>query len=200
MSSKTSNLFGFQGQITLSQKEELLGQQAVCIWLTGLSGSGKSSIGVILEALLHQAGRLATLLDGDNIRLGINSDLGFSESDRTENIRRIAEINKLMNSCGLITINCFVSPTESIRKLARDIVGDRFIEVFVDTPIETCEARDIKGLYSKARAGQIPDFTGVSSPFEYPERAEIRLETVGRTPTESAKELFELISPKIKRS
>ncbi len=200
MNSKTSHLFGFDGEISQSDKEAMLSQLATCIWLTGLSGSGKSTIGVMLEGLLHKAGYLSTLLDGDNIRLGINSNLGFDEVDRTENIRRIAEINKLFNRAGLITINCFVSPTESIRRLARNIVGERFVEVFIDTPIEVCETRDIKGLYRKARAGEIPNFTGVSAPFEFPEKAEIHLKTAGKTPAESAKELFELLYPKIKRS
>lgn len=194
------HLFGFQGQVSQSEKEQLLNQRAVCIWLTGLSGSGKSSIGILLETMLHQTGYSSTLLDGDNIRLGINRNLGFSESDREENIRRIAEVNKLFISAGLITINCFVSPSEHLRQLARSIVGKPFLEVFVDTPLELCESRDVKGLYKKARSGELADFTGVSAPFEIPVNPDIYINTLSKTPAESANELFELVIPKIKLS
>lgn len=179
------------------EKEQLLGQKGLAIWMTGLSGSGKSTIGLLLEQMLHQRGILTRLLDGDNVRSGINSNLGFSENDRSENIRRIAEINKLFTDCGIVVINCFVSPTIAIRQQARDIIGADFTEVFVDTPIELCEARDVKGLYKKARAGEIPEFTGISAPFEPPKQANIVLQTKTQTPEQSAQELLAAVLPKI---
>lgn len=167
--------------------------------MTGLSGSGKSTIGVMLEKMLHDRGILTRLLDGDNVRSGINQNLGFSDEDRTENIRRIAEVNKLFVDCGIVTINCFVSPTIAIRKQARDIIGsDDFVEVFVDTALEVCEDRDVKGLYKKARAGEIPDFTGVSAPFEAPEKPEVHLRPEEGDPQKAANVLFEAIAPMIK--
>ena len=138
----------FDELIDQSEKENLLGQRGVTIWLTGLSGSGKSTLASYLERSLHKQGRLSTVLDGDNIRSGLNGDLSFSQEDRSENIRRIAEVSKLFNQAGVICINSFVSPTHDIRAKAKSIIGDRFIEVFVDTPLEICEERDVKGLYA----------------------------------------------------
>ena len=150
-------------------KELLLQQKSLVIWMTGLSGSGKTTIAIALEQALNKLGHLTQILDGDNVRTGINNNLGFTEEDRTENIRRIAEVSKLFLNCGIITINCFVSPTIAIRKQAKTIIGKaNFVEVFVNTPLEICEQRDVKGLYKKARAGEIKNFTGIDAPFEVP--------------------------------
>ena len=160
----------------------MLNQRARVIWLTGLSGSGKRTIAHELEKALVAKGFFTQLLDGDNVRAGINNNLGFSEADRRENIRRIAEVSKLFIDCGIICINSFISPTEAIRQLAYDIIGrDDVIEIFVNAPLETCEQRDTKGLYKKARAGLIKDFTGISSPFEPPEHPDLTLDTGSMT-------------------
>ncbi len=159
-------------------KELYLKQKSKVIWVTGLSGSGKSTLAEGLEKKLAGRGYLTQVLDGDNIRTGINNNLGFNEEDRYENIRRIAEVNKLFLNCGIITINAFVSPTNEIRQMARDIVGnDDFIEVFVDASFNTCANRDPKGLYKKALAGEITNFTGLDAPFDKPENAEITINT-----------------------
>lgn len=197
---ESNNIFPIFDQILpREEKEKLLNQNARVIWLTGLSGSGKTSIAKYVERYLHKAGFLTQLLDGDNIRSGINNNLGFSNEDRIENIRRIAEISKLFINCGIITINCFVSPTEAIRQQAKAIIGEEnFIEVFIDTPIEVCEQRDTKGLYKQARAGKIKDFTGISALFEAPKDA-LKIETVGKSIETSAKELIDYILPIIKK-
>lgn len=167
--------------------------------MTGLSGSGKTTLAQGLEKMMHQEGYLTQILDGDNIRAGINSNLGFSDEDRMENIRRIAEISKLFVDCGIITINCFVSPTIAIREQARSIIGSRdFCEIYVNTPIEICEARDVKGLYAKARKGEIQDFTGVSAPFEAPLGPDFEINTDGATVEDSVRTLFEYVQPLIK--
>jgi adenylylsulfate kinase len=172
-------------------KESLLQQKSIVIWFTGLSGSGKTTIAIALEKKLNDKGFLTQILDGDNVRTGINNNLGFSEADRTENIRRIAEVSKLFLNCGIITINCFVSPTIEIRKNAKQIIGaDNFIEVFVNTPLEVCEKRDVKGLYKKARAGEIKDFTGINAPFEEPVNPEIDVKTEGLSVDESANQIL----------
>ena len=182
------------------KEEALLGQHGLCIWMTGLSGSGKSTIAVELERLLHASGIHSMVLDGDNVRTGINSNLGFSEADRTENIRRIAEVAKLFVGNGIVTICCFVSPTIAIREQAKAIIGATdFVEVFVDTSLEECERRDVKGLYAKARAGEVKDFTGISAPFEAPTQADIIVTTTGREPEDSAGDIFEFTLPRIKR-
>jgi adenylylsulfate kinase len=163
-------------------KENLLKQQSLAVWMTGLSGSGKTTIAIALEQELNRLGYLTQILDGDNIRAGINSNLGFSEEDRIENIRRIAEITKLFVNCGIITINCFVSPTLDIRQQAKQIIGESdFVEVFVNTPFEICEQRDVKGLYKKARAGEIKNFTGLDAPFEAPASHFLDVPTVGQS-------------------
>lgn len=189
----------FDRVIQKSEKENLLNQNGIVIWLTGLSGSGKSTIAIGLEQKLFNEGYLTQVLDGDNIRAGINSNLGFSDADRIENIRRIAEVSKLFLNCGIVCINCFVSPTIAIRKQAREIIGDGFIEVFINTPIEICEQRDVKGLYKKARAGEIKDFTGISSPFEAPQTAEIEIKTENKSITESVEELYKKVIGLIKK-
>ncbi|MBK6829559.1 MAG: adenylyl-sulfate kinase [Flavobacteriales bacterium] len=184
-----------------SHKEELLGQQGCVVWMTGLSGSGKSTIAIALERALHERGRFCVVLDGDNVRTGINSNLGFSDTDRTENIRRIAEVAKLFVQQGVIVICCFVSPTIAIREQAKAIIGATdFHEVFIDTPLEVCEQRDVKGLYAKARAGEVKDFTGISAPFEAPPSPAIRIATAGRSEQDSANELLNFIQPRITRN
>lgn len=184
-----------------ADKEALLGQRGCVIWMTGLSGSGKSTIAIAVEQELHQRGRFCVVLDGDNVRTGINSNLGFSDADRTENIRRIAEVAKLFVQQGVVVLCCFVSPTVAIREQARTIIGaDDFIEVFIDTPLEECERRDVKGLYAKARSGEVKDFTGISAPFEAPPTPAIRIATQGRSEEDCTMELLNFILPRLKRS
>lgn len=179
-------------------KEALLKQRSKVIWMTGLSGSGKTTLAIVLEQKLKEKGFLTQVLDGDNVRTGINNNLGFSVEDRAENIRRIAEVSKLFLNCGVITINCFVSPTIAIRQSAREIIGQEdFIEVFVNTPIEICEQRDVKGLYKKARAGEIKNFTGIDSPFEAPETPDINVKTADLTIEAAAEQILNVILPKI---
>ena len=184
-----------------ADKEALLGQRGCVVWMTGLSGSGKSTIAIGLERRLHEQGIFTQVLDGDNVRTGINNNLGFSEADRTENIRRIAEVAKLFAGSGVVTICCFVSPTLAIREQAKAIIGaEDFIEVFVDTPLEECERRDVKGLYAKARAGEVKDFTGISAPFEAPEKPDVRLETAGREPEATIDDLYEHLLPRVRKA
>lgn len=181
-----------------ADKEALLKQRGVVIWLTGLSGSGKSTIAIGLEQLLHRSGVFTEILDGDNVRNGLNKNLGFSVEDRTENIRRIAELAKLFADAGVVTICSFVSPTTAIRQQAKEIIGkDDFVEVFVNTPLEECEKRDVKGLYKKARAGEIKEFTGISSPFEEPTDPALNLMTTGRSVEATVEELHQFILPRI---
>lgn len=161
-----------------SHKEELLKQRGKVIWMVGLSGSGKSTLARAAENTLHQQQRFTMLLDGDNLRTGVNNNLGFSEEDRRENIRRAAEVAKLFAQSGVVTICSLISPTQSIRQMAREVIGeDNYFEVYIDCPLEICEQRDVKGLYAKARRGEIKDFTGISSPFEAPENPDLRLRT-----------------------
>ena len=178
------------------EKELPLGQHGLTIWFTGLSGSGKSTVAVALERELSSLGYMSRILDGDNIRSGINSDLGFSEADRRENIRRIAEVCKLFTDTGIITLAAFVSPTSALRKLAREIVGkEHFFEIYVSTPLEECERRDVKGLYAKARSGAIPEFTGITAPFEEPEHPELRLDTTHLSVEECVRRIVRAIMP-----
>lgn len=168
------------------------------IWFTGLSGSGKSTLALALERELFARGYLCRILDGDNIRSGINRNLGFSPEDRIENIRRIAEVGKLFVDSGVITISAFISPTNDIRSLAREIIGEEnFMEIYVSTPIAECERRDVKGLYKKARAGVIKEFTGVSQPFEAPESPALAIDTTGLSPEESIDRILEMVLPRI---
>lgn len=198
MSPQPENIHPIFDQIlSRSQKEELLGQRGAVIWLTGLSGSGKSTIARGLESELHKMKHITMLLDGDNVRTGINSNLGFTNADREENIRRIAEVSKLFLNCGIITLNSFVSPTRSMRGMAREIIGDDFIEVYVNCPLHVCENRDVKGLYKKARAGEIKNFTGIDDPFEAPENPDLEIQTENQTATQSVAQLLEFIKPKI---
>ena len=155
-------------KITQENRETIKGQKACTIWMSGLSGSGKSTVANALEVRLNEMGYHTYIMDGDNTRLGLNKNLGFSDDDRIENLRRVSEVCKLMNDAGLIVICSFISPFESVRQDARNIIGDNFIEVYINADLEVCEERDPKGLYKKARAGEIKEFTGISSPFETP--------------------------------
>ena len=184
----------YDKMMTREDKEQLLGQKGVMIWFTGLSGSGKSTVALGVERELHKRGVLCRILDGDNIRAGINNNLGFSEEDRRENIRRIAEIGKLFVHTGIVTLACFVSPTNEIRQMAKDIIGaEDFKEVFVSTPIEECERRDVKGLYARARRGEVKDFTGVSAPFEAPVSPALSIDTSKLTLEESVGKVLAII-------
>ena len=176
----------YEKMMTRSDKEQLLGQRGVMVWFTGLSGSGKSTVALGVERELHKRGILCRILDGDNIRSGINKNLGFSADDRKENIRRIAEIGKLFVDTGVVTLSAFISPTNESRRMASEIIGaDDFREVYVSTPLEVCEQRDVKGLYARARRGEIKDFTGVSAPFEVPEHPALKLDNSVLTLEES---------------
>ncbi len=181
------------------EKEKLLNQKGVVVWLTGLSGSGKSTIAQGVENKLHQEGILTKLLDGDNLRTGLNGNLGFSDKDREENIRRVAEVAKLFKETGIITICSFVSPTIKIRNNAKRIIGDvDFMEVYVNTSFEECAKRDVKGLYKKALAGEIKNFTGLDAPFESPSHPCIIIDTTNQSVEESVDKLFNLILERIK--
>lgn len=200
MNTKATNIHPiFDQLLTRADKERVLNQRSVVIWFTGLSGSGKSTIAKGLESVLHEKGYFTQVLDGDNVRTGINNNLGFSEEDRTENIRRIAEVSKLFLNCGVITIDCFVSPSIAMREMAKNIIGeDDFIEIFVDCPIEVCEKRDVKGLYKKARKGEIKNFTGIDAPFEAPISPQLRIETQKQDVEESVKTVLDYLLPRIK--
>ena len=188
----------FDQMISREFRETKLGQRSKVIWLTGLSGSGKSTIGLALEKRLFQENFVAQLLDGDNIRSGINKNLGFSEEDRKENIRRIAEIAKLYLSSGIITINSFISPTAETRNIAKEIVGDAdFLEICINAPMATCESRDVKGLYKKARAGEIQGFTGVNQAYEEPENPALELRTDVLSVDEAVDKLFTFLKKHI---
>ena len=188
----------FDRMQTRADKEQLLGQRGIMIWFTGLSGSGKSTIAIALERELSQRGLLCRILDGDNIRSGINNNLGFSADDRRENIRRIAEVGKLFVDTGIITLAAFISPDNEMRSMASDIIGaDSFLEVYVSTPLEECERRDVKGLYAKARRGEIKNFTGISAPFEAPMSPALDLDTSKLSLQESVERLLEMILPKV---
>ncbi len=167
----------FDTILSSKEKESLLQQKSLVIWMVGLSGSGKSTLARALENTLHEKGYLTQLLDGDNLRTGINNNLGFSEEDRVENIRRAAEVSKLFANCGVITICSLISPTHQIQDMARRVIGDKYVEVFINCPLEVCEKRDVKGLYAKARRGEIKNFTGIDSPFEEPEKPELIVNT-----------------------
>ena len=196
---KEENIYPiFDRMLSREDKEALLGQRGVMLWLTGLSGSGKSTIAIALERELHQRGLLCRILDGDNIRSGINNNLGFSAEDRVENIRRIAEIGKLFVDTGIITIAAFISPSNELRQMATRIIGVvDFLEIYVSTPLEECEKRDVKGLYAKARRGEIRNFTGISAPFEAPEHPVLSLDTSRLSLEESVNTLLELVLPAV---
>lgn len=198
---KTNHIYPiFDKMMTRQDKENLLHQKGVMVWFTGLSGSGKSTIAIALERELHKRGFLCRILDGDNIRSGINNNLGFTETDRIENIRRIAEVGKLFVDTGIITLAAFISPNNEIREMAASIIGKNdFLEIYVSTPIAECERRDVKGLYAKARKGEIKNFTGISAPFEAPSHPALSLDTSVLSVEESVNKLLDIILPKISK-
>ncbi len=180
------------------EKEIYLKQKAKVIWFTGLSGSGKTTLASLLEKRLFELNYFCQILDGDNVRSGINKNLRFTDEDRNENIRRIAEVSKLFMNCGIILICAFISPTNEIRSMAKEIVGkDDFLEIFIDTPLAVCEKRDPKGLYKKARAGEIKNFTGISSPFEAPEAPFLKIDNTNPNIDETIKRMLKKILPEI---
>lgn len=188
------NLFASPSDVSSSRRAAVARQNGCVLWFSGLSGSGKSTIARALESALIDAGRLPFVLDGDNLRLGLNRDLGFSEHDRVENLRRVAEVARLMADASLIVITAFISPLRSSRQAAREIIGaDRFFEVHVSTSLATCEARDVKGLYLKAREGKIADFTGISSPFEPPESPALEIPTETTSVSEAVRRLTAML-------
>jgi adenylylsulfate kinase len=193
-----NNLYPIQTQVTQANREQVLHQRARVIWFTGLSGSGKSTLAVQLEAQLHQAGHKTYLLDGDNIRTGLNKDLTFTDEGREENIRRIGEVCKLFLDAGVIILSAFISPFRADREQVKKIVGEEnYIEIFVDAPLEVCEQRDVKGLYKKARAGEVKNFTGIDSPYEVPENPDVTILTHKLSIEESIEQLVSFIEPKI---
>jgi len=194
---KSKNITWQEGQVGRADREVIVGQRGVTIWLTGLSGSGKSTIAIAAERELTNRGRLAFVLDGDNVRHGLNSNLGFSPEDRAENIRRIGEVAKLFTEAGVIVFTSFISPYRSDRDAVRALMGSGdFVEVYVDASLDTCEQRDVKGLYKKARAGEIPEFTGISAPYEAPESPELVLDTNRQSVEESVGKLVEYLDAK----
>jgi adenylylsulfate kinase len=189
----------FDKIIQRSDKEKFLKQKSKVIWLTGLSGAGKTTIGSHLEQRLFEMGYVTQMLDGDNIRSGINNNLNFSPEDRFENIRRIAEVSKLFLNCGIIVISCFISPTNDIRHMAREIIGaEDFVEIYVNAPLSVCEERDVKGLYKLARNGRLKEFTGIDSPFEVPDHPDLEIRTDFLSVEESLEKLLEYVLPLVK--
>lgn len=199
MTASDKNIFPvFDELLSKKDKENLLNQHAFTIWLTGLSGSGKTTIAKGVEKTLHDKGYLCKVLDGDNLRSGLCNNLSFTENDRLENIRRVAEISKLFNDGGILTINCFVSPSKNIRALAQDIIGkEAFHEVYIKANVELCEQRDVKGLYKKARAGEIKNFTGIDAPFEIPNQPSLVIDTKELSVDESIEKIINYFLPKI---
>lgn len=188
----------FDSSLQTKDKERALNQKGLVLWMVGLSGSGKSTLAKGLENKLHEEGFHTMLLDGDNLRTGVNNNLGFSTEDRTENIRRAAEVSKLFASNGAVTICSLISPTEEIRKMASEIIGDKYCEVFINCPMDVCEKRDVKGLYEKARRGEIKDFTGIDSPFEAPVNPTIEVKTDAIGLENSLERLYQGVINKIK--
>jgi adenylyl-sulfate kinase len=185
MEPRARNIVPVEGSVTPRRRREVLGHGAATVWFTGLSGSGKSTLALAVEEALLDRGVAAYVLDGDNVRFGLNRDLGFSPEDRTENIRRIGEVCRLLNEAGIVVLTAFISPYLEDRRRVRDLHPDgSFIEVHVDTPLEVCEQRDVKGLYARARTGEIPEFSGISAPYEAPTAAELRIDT-SRTDVEA---------------
>lgn len=199
-SSNTRNLYRPRTDITPQDRARHMRQVPKTLWFTGLSGSGKSTLANEIEKQLLEEGRYTMLLDGDAVRQGLNSNLGFSDEDRVENIRRIAEVARLMNEAGLIVLTSFISPFRADRQKAREIIGDGFVEIYVATPLSVCEDRDVKGLYKRARRGDIPQFTGVSSPYEAPLHPEITVQTQNKSVQESARELLLSLRPYLEQS
>lgn len=189
-----SDLHEYHFLVSPEDRSRMKRQSPALIWFTGLSGSGKSTVANKLEKALYDSGFHTYLLDGDSIRKGLNKDLGFTDADRTENIRRIAETSRLMIDAGLIVIAAFISPFESDREMVKDIIGrERTIEIFMDTPIEECERRDVKGLYAKARRGELRNFTGIDSPYEQPVHADLSIRTLSISPDEAVQQIISLL-------
>lgn len=201
MNTTNPNIFPSESlKLSRQAKEKQLNQNSKVIWMTGLSGAGKTTLSYVLEAELHRLGYFVQTLDGDNVRTGINKNLGFSDSDRYENIRRIAEVSKLFVNCGIITIASFISPTTEIREMAREIIGrEDFIEFFVNAPLDVCESRDVKGLYLKARKGEIKEFTGINAPYEIPEHPSLEIRTDLLSIEESTKKMIGFLLPLIRK-
>jgi adenylylsulfate kinase len=199
MNSESSDIYPvFDNILNRKEKEKILKQYSKVFWLTGLSGSGKTTIAIGIEKELNKLGYLTQILDGDNVRTGINNNLDFTDKGRKENIRRIAEVSKLFLHCGIIVIDCFVSPIEEMRNNARDIIGNNdFIEIYINAPLEVCESRDTKGLYKKARKGEIKDFTGINAPFEPPQNPDIEIKTNELSIKESINKIVKYILPLI---
>ena len=202
MNTSSENIFPvFDKIISKEKKEKLLNQKGKVVWLTGLSGSGKTTIALQLEKELFKLGFLVQILDGDNIRAGINNNLSFSEADRTENIRRISEVSKLFLNCGVITINCFVSPTKKMRQNAKKIIGkENYYEIFINADLETCEKRDVKELYKKARSGEIKNFTGIDTEYEKPNNPSLEVDTSLLSLDQSIEIILKNILPQIKNN
>ena len=202
MNTSSENIFPvFDKIISKEKKEKLLNQKGKVFWLTGLSGSGKTTIALQLEKELFKLGFLVQILDGDNIRAGINNNLSFSEADRTENIRRISEVSKLFLNCGVITINCFVSPTKKMRQNAKKIIGkENYYEIFINADLETCEKRDVKELYKKARSGKIKNFTGIDTEYEKPNNPSLEVDTSLLSLDQSIEIILKNILPQIKNN
>ena len=196
---KATNIVWHEGHVQRDQREALLNQKGVLVWLTGLPSSGKSTIAFTVEHALVERGHLSYVLDGDNIRHGLNKNLGFSEEDRAENIRRIGEVGKLFADSGVVTLSSFVSPYRGDRDEVRALLDEgEFLEVYINTPLEMCEERDPKGLYKKARAGEIPNFTGISDPYEEPLNPELKIQTGSCTPEEAAATIIEMLEQRKK--
>lgn len=196
-----NHIYPIKTKVSKQQREQLLNQRATLVWFTGLSGSGKSTLAVQLEAELHDAGFKTYLLDGDNVRFGLNKDLSFTDEARVENIRRIGEVSKLMLDAGVVVLSAFISPFNADREQVKAIVGhENYVEVFVDTPLEVCEQRDVKGLYKKARAGEVKNFTGIDSPYETPEHADVTIKTDVTSVEQAMNILKNYIVPKLKPS
>lgn len=193
-----NHIYPIKTKVSKEQREQLMNQHAVLIWFTGLSGSGKSTLAVQLEAQLSDLGFKTYLLDGDNIRAGLNKDLTFTDEGRVENIRRIGEVSKLLLDAGVVVLSAFISPFQADRHQVREIVGEKnYVEVFVDAPLEVCEQRDVKGLYKKARAGEVKNFTGIDSPYEAPANADLVIPTGELSVEESIAKLMNFVLPKI---
>jgi adenylylsulfate kinase len=191
---KSKNLTWSHSHVSSEQREKLLGHGSATLWFTGLSGSGKSTVALEVEKRLIEAGQIAYVLDGDNVRQGLNANLGFSPEDRTENIRRIGEVAKLFNDAGVIVLTAFISPYREDRDQVRDTLPDgTFLEILVDCPLDECERRDVKGLYKKARAGEIPEFTGISAPYEAPVKPELVVKTAEHDVAACAESVIDLL-------
>lgn len=193
-----NHIYPIKTKVSKEQREQSMNQRAVLIWFTGLSGSGKSTLAVQLEARLFEMGFRTYLLDGDNIRAGLNKDLTFTDEGRVENIRRIGEVAKLLLDAGVVVLSAFISPFQADRRQVKEIVGaENYVEVFVDAPLEVCEQRDVKGLYKKARAGEVKNFTGIDSPYEEPVNADVVIPTGKLSVEESVLKLMNFVLPKI---